>query len=113
MGKNVELQEAEDTTFDAEQKAQFISVYVEHVKPSFTFNYRLALDIINLLQGVLIFLALVCKTQVIRPLKNTIASGFSQSAVTSKSSVSSMASRSTIVERNPRMSSNISMQSIS
>ena len=92
---------------------EIISVYVEHVKPSFTFNYRLALDIINLLQGVLIFLALVCKTQVIRPLKNTIASGFSQSAVTSKSSVSSMASRSTIVERNPRMNSNISMQSIS
>ena len=92
---------------------EIISVYVEHVKPSFTFNYRLALDIINLLQGVLIFLALVCKTQVIRPLKNTIASGFSQSAVTSKSSVSSMASRSTIVERNPRLNSNISMQSIS
>merc|ERR1719222_1847874 len=93
---------------------EIISVYVEHVKPSFTFNYRLALDIINLLQGVLIFLALVCKTQVIRPLKNTIASGFSQSAVTSKSSVSSIASRSTIVERNPMRTprSNMSMQNL-
>merc|ERR1712212_1266235 len=91
---------------------EIISAYLEHTHHT-AFNYRLALDIINLLQGVLIFLALVCKTQVIRPLKNTIASGFSQSAVTSKSSVSSMASRSTIVERNPRMNSNISMQSIS
>merc|ERR1711973_334992 len=80
---------------------EIISVYVEHVKPSFTFNYRLALDVINLLQGVLIFLALVCKTQVIRPLRNTIVSGFSTSGPMSKTSVSSMASRSTIVSETP------------
>merc|ERR1712088_147541 len=80
---------------------EIISVYVEHAKPSFTFNYRLVLDVINLLQGVLIFLALVCKTQVIRPLRNTIASGFSSSMVQSKASVSSMASRTTIVSEAP------------
>ena len=55
---------------------ELISAYLEHFKRA-GFSTRLALDIINLLQGVLIFLALVCKTQVMRPLRNTIATGFS------------------------------------
>ena len=96
---------------------ELISAYFEHVGLA-GFSVRLALDIINLLQGVLIFLALVCKTQVMRPLRNTIATGFSTQTsnsnnVTGKSSVSSMASRSTIVERTPRSNSTISMQSLS
>merc|ERR1712032_763124 len=93
---------------------EIISAYLEHTHHT-AFNARLALDIINLLQGVLIFLALVCKTQVMRPLRSTIASGFTgTSAATSKVSVSSMASRTTIVsERVPRKASNISMQSLS
>jgi len=96
---------------------ELISAYLEHFRRA-GFSTRLALDIINLLQGVLIFLALVCKTQVMRPLRNTIATGFSTQTsnsnnVTGKSSVSSMASRSTIVERTPRSNSTISMQSLS
>merc|ERR1712110_492894 len=96
---------------------EIISAYLEHARHT-AFNARLALDVINLLQGVLIFLALVCKTQVMRPLRNTIATGFSTQTsnsnnVTGKSSVSSMASRSKIVERTPRSNSTISMQSLS
>merc|ERR1712110_174304 len=96
---------------------ELISAYLEHFRRA-GFSTRLALDIINLLQGVLIFLALVCKTQVMRPLRNTIATGFSTQTsnsnnVTGKSSVSSMTSRSTIVERTPRSNSTISMQSLS
>ena len=96
---------------------ELISAYLEHFRRA-GFSTRLALDIINLMQGVLIFLALVCKTQVMRPLRNTIATGFSTQTsnsnnVTGKSSVSSMASRSTIVERTPRSNSTISMQSLS
>merc|ERR1712088_138325 len=93
---------------------EIISAYLEHARHT-AFNARLALDVINLLQGVLIFLALVCKTQVIRPLRNTIVSGFSTSGPMSKTSVSSMASRSTIVSETPMRipKSNMSMQNLS
>ena len=76
---------------------EIISEYVKHTSPG-AFNVRLALDIINLLQGILIFLALVCKTQVLRPLKKTITSGFSKDSqrsdatATSKTSTVSMSS---------------------
>ena len=93
---------------------EIISAYLEHEKHT-AFNARLVLDVINLLQGVLIFFAMVCKTQVIRPLRNTIASGFSTSMVQSKASVSSMASRTTIVSEAPSRipRSNMSMQNLS
>ena len=93
---------------------EFISAYLEHANHT-SFNSRLALDVINLLQGVLIFLALVCKTQVMRPLRNTIVSGFSSAGPMSKTSVSSMASRTTIVSEAPMRipKSNMSMQNLS
>jgi hypothetical protein len=93
---------------------EIISVYLEHARHT-AFNARLGLDIINLLQGVLIFLAMVCKTQVMRPLRNTIASGFSTAGPMSKTSVTSMASRTSIVSEAPMRipKSNMSMQNLS
>lgn len=92
---------------------EVISEYVKQTSPG-AFNARLALDIITLLQGILIFLALVCKTQVLRPLKKSITSGFkssqrSDATATSKTSTVSMSSTRSNTTRMTRQS--VSMDS--
>merc|ERR1719154_455325 len=55
-----------------------------------TFEIRLLLDILNLLTGVLIFVSLVCKLQVVKSIKTTLTSSSSfKTVLSSKSSNSS------------------------
>jgi hypothetical protein len=52
---------------------EIISAYLGHAFPG-TYKLRVALDIVNLLQGILIFIALVCKVQVLETLKASLSS---------------------------------------
>lgn len=72
---------------------EIISAYIGHTYPG-TYNLQIALDIVNLLQGILIFIALVCKVQVLKPLKASLSSfsGSEKTQVTSKTSTVSMSS---------------------
>jgi hypothetical protein len=74
---------------------EIISAYLTHTYPD-TYELQFALDIVNLLQGILIFIALVCKVQVLKPLKASLSSfSGSDKATTSKTSTVSMISSST------------------
>ena len=81
---------------------EIISAYVDHTFPDSEskFESRLALDIISMLQGIFIFLALVCKPQVMKSVRTTITSTFSSTASTS--STSSQASRTSTVSMESR-----------
>jgi len=73
---------------------EVVSAYVKHTYPtnSWTTTIGFVLDVIILLQGVLIFIALVCKVQVYHSMKASLTRTSSGGQAVSKTSTSSMAS---------------------
>lgn len=85
---------------------EVVSAYVKHTYPSNTWITKVGfvLDIIVLLQGVLIFFALVCKVQVYNSVKATLTRTSSGSQAVSKISTSSMvSSRKTSTVKIPKV----------
>lgn len=73
---------------------EFISGYLTYSDPD-SYELQFALDIVNMLQGIFIFIALVCKVQVLKPLKASLSSlSGSDHTSTSKTSTVSMVSSS-------------------
>jgi len=68
-----------------------------------SFSVRLTLDILSLVQGILIFIVLVCKGQVMKKVKTSLTSTISKT-VTSKTSISSLSAtrKASAISRVPK-----------
>jgi len=85
--------------------AEIISAAVENdYGRQESFSVRLGLDVLNLLQGILVFVVLVCKGHVVKAVKSTVTSAMSHTSVTSKTSISSLSAsrKSSAITRIPK-----------